>query len=177
MSELQLSHIALVGARIAAFQPYGITNRSELNMRRIAPHDYEAINNEGLGQDEQRASFAAQLPIWVHNIITDTGFPKRSALLMALRRFEGELRDKKENEVVSAVMSAGFKSQTFNPLDLPKTIPMRRRCSIIAHIGIWQAAYQRLEEEIVTIMATDVAAITQWCQLANEPGNATIEPL
>lgn len=175
MSELQLSHIALVGARINTFQLYGITNRSELNMLRVVPPGYESIM-ECADQEENRAKLAAQLPIWVHNIITDAAFPKRNALIMSLRRFEGELRDKKDNEVVSAVMSAGFKSQNFNPLDLPKTMPMRRRCSIVAHIGAWQDAYQRLEDEIVTTLSAEATAVTLWCELANEPGNATIEP-
>ena len=94
---------------------------------------------------------------------------------MPLRRFEGELKDKKDNEVVSAVMSAGFKSQNFNPLDLPKTMTMRRRCSIVAHIGVWQEAYQRLEEEIVSVLTAEAPAIVQWCELARQPGNATIE--
>jgi hypothetical protein len=118
---------------------------------------------------------AAQLPIWIHNIITDPEFPKRRKLLMPLRRFEGELKDKKDDEVVSAVMSAGFRSQTFNPLDLPKTMPMRRRCSMLAHIGVWQEAYQKLENDILDIMSDEASAVTQWCELARQPGRSTVE--
>ena len=62
MSELQLSHIALVGARINAFQLYGITNRSELNMLRVVPPGYESIM-ECADQEENRAKLAAQLAI------------------------------------------------------------------------------------------------------------------
>ena len=174
MSEFQLSHIALVGARISSFAEYGIKNRNELTMRRIAPLP-PGDTMEGLSQEDQERRLASQLPVWIHNIITDDEFPGRRELLMPLRRFEGELKDKKDNEVVSAVMSAGFKSQNFNPLDLPKTMTMRRRCSIVAHIGVWQEAYQRLEEEIVSVLSAEAPAIAQWCELARQPGNATIE--
>ena len=174
MSELQLSHIALVGARISDFSSYGVTSRNELKMRRILPTQEGKPLNE-LDTDERRATLAAQLPVWVHNIITDPEFPRRKKLLMPLRRFEGELKDKKDNEVVSAVMSAGFKSQTFNPMDLPKTMPMRRRCSMVAQIGVWQEAYQRLEDDIVNIMSDEASAVSQWCEQARQPGHATIE--
>jgi hypothetical protein len=174
MPELQLSHIALVGAGMEAFNEYGITSRNELKMRRIPPGGQEAPI-EDLGRTERRAALVAQLPVWIHNIITDPDFPKRRKLLMPLRRFEGELKDKKDNEVISAVMSAGFRNQTFNPLDLPKTMPIRRRCSILAHIGVWQEAYQKLEDELVDIMSDEASAVTQWCELARQPGHSTIE--
>ena len=175
MPELQLSHIALVGARIASFNEYGITSRNELRMRRIPPSRHETAI-EDLGRSERRRALAARLPVWIHNIITDPDFPKRRKLLMPLRRFEGELKDKKDDEVISAVMSAGFRSQTFNPLDLPKAMPMRRRCSMLAHIGVWQEAYQKLENDILDIMSDEASAVTQWCELARQPGHATIEP-
>ena len=174
MSEFHLSHIALVGARIASFNEYGISNRNDLKMRRIAP-DGEETDIAGLDRNERRKALADQLPVWIHNIITDPEFPKRKKLLMPLRRFEGELRDKKDDEVVSAVMSAGFKNQTFNPLDLPKTMPMRRRCSMVAHIAVWQEAYQKLEEDLVSIMSDEAPALSQWCQDARRPGHAIIE--
>ncbi|MEH6580640.1 MAG: hypothetical protein V7754_01800 [Halioglobus sp.] len=171
MSEFQLSHIALVGARLSAFNDFGITSRNELKTRRIAPHS----DATGINHSQRREEFAAQLPVWVHNIITDPDFPKRKKLLMPLRRFEGELKDKKDDEVVSAVMSAGFKDETFDPLDLPKTMPMQQRCSIVAHIGIWQEAYERLEEELVEIMASEDSAVSQWCELARRPGHTIVE--
>ena len=174
MPELQLSHIALVGARISCFSDHGITNRNELKMRRIPPLEADPALNE-LPESERRAIVAAQLPLWVHNIITDPEFPKRRMLLMALRRFEGELKDKKDDEVISAVMSAGFKSQTFDPLDLPSTLPMRKRCSIIAQIGVWKEAYLRLEDEISRVIVNEASAVTAWCELAKKPGHTLVE--
>jgi hypothetical protein len=168
MSEFQLSHVALVGARMDSFNQYGFTSRNQLKAQRITPLPSESAL-EKLDRNERLAMLAAQLPVWVHNIITDPDFPERSRLLMALRRFEGELKDKRDNEVISAVMSAGFKSQTFNPLDLPKTMPLRRRCSVVAHIGVWQEAYQKLEQEIVSIMSEKAPAVARWCDQAAQP--------
>ena len=37
MSQLQLTQIALVGARMDSFAPLGIHSRHELTMRRVAP--------------------------------------------------------------------------------------------------------------------------------------------
>jgi hypothetical protein len=175
MPEFQLSHIALVGARIDAFTGYGISNRNELRMRRIPPLLRLIDDNPDCSVDEWRASLAAEFPLWVHNIITDPDFPGRKKLLMPLRRFEGEIKDKKDNEVVSAVMTAGFKSQAFNPLDLPKTLPMRRRCTMLAHIGVWQEAYLKLEDELLDIMSEEAPAVHQWCERARQPEYATVE--
>jgi hypothetical protein len=169
MSEFQLTHIALVGARMDAFQGRVIASRNDLKSRRIPPQE------DPTRSTDWRAGIAAELPLWVHNIITDPEFPGRERLLMPLRRFEGELRDKKDNEVISAVMAAGFRSQNFNPLDLPKTMPLRRRCSMVAQIGIWQEAYQRLEDDIVSILSEDAAAVASWCEQARQPENAVVE--
>ena len=79
MSEFQLTHIALVGARMTAFHAYGFYTRNELS----------------------------------------------------LRRFEGELRDSRDDEVISAVLSNGFRNQTFDPLNLPNNMPMRQRCAVV----------------------------------------------
>jgi hypothetical protein len=174
MSEFQLSHIALVGARIDAFTEYGVSNRNELKMRRIAPRSM-ACESEASNEAQWRESLSAELPLWVHNIITDPDFPGRDKLLMSLRRFEGEIKDKKDNEVVSAVMTAGFKSQTFNPLDLPKTLPMRRRCSMLAHIEVWREAYQRLEDELLEVISKEAPAVHQWCERARLPEFSTVE--
>jgi hypothetical protein len=54
-------------------------------------------------------------------------------------------------------------------------MPLQRRCSIVAHIGVWQEAYQKLEGEITRIMSADASAVSQWCELARLPGHATIE--
>jgi hypothetical protein len=175
MSEFQLTHIALVGARIEAFKPYGIKSRNELKMRRIAPKGIEPTCIGQLSATQQRETLTTQFPVWIHNIITDPSFPKRTKLLMPLRRFEGELKDKKDNEVVSAVMSAGFKSETLDPLDLPLEMPMQRRCSMVAQMGVWKEAYQRLQDEIVSIMSAEAPAIGEWCKYAQQPGRAIID--
>jgi hypothetical protein len=54
-------------------------------------------------------------------------------------------------------------------------MPLQRRCSIVAHIGVWQEAYQKLEGEITRIMSADASSVSQWCELARQPGHATIE--
>ena len=72
-------------------------------------------------------------------------------------------------------MSAGFKSQNLNPLDLPKTMPLKRRCSMLAHMAVWQEAYLKLEDEIVSIMSDEVTALGQWCEFARQPSHAIIE--
>ncbi|MEH6568906.1 MAG: hypothetical protein V7709_07525 [Halioglobus sp.] len=174
MSEFQLSHIALVGARIEAFSEYGVTSRNELTLRRIVPSN-AADCLQGSDPSQTRKELAGQLPIWIHNAITDPDFPSRKKLLMPLRRFEGELKDKKDNEVISAVMSAGFKSETLDPLNLPRTMSMRQRVAIVAQIDIWQDAYSKLESEFVDLILDEATAIAKWCELASQPGNSTIE--
>jgi hypothetical protein len=175
MSEFQLSHIALVGARMEAFDQYGITDRNELSLRRVVPNN-AAESLQGSDSNRIRMELTNEMPIWIHNVITDPTFPSREKLLMPLRRFEGELKDKKDDEVVSAVMSAGFKGESLDPLNLPKTMTMRRRVAIVAQIEVWQGAYSKLEVEFIDLMFEQAAAIATWCEFASHPGNSTIEP-
>lgn len=174
MSEFQLSHIALVGARIEAFSPYGITSRNELSLRRIVPNN-AMTSLQGSDRARIRADLTEQLPIWIHNVIADEDFPGRNKLLMPLRRFEGELKDKKNNEVVSAVMSAGFKGETLDPLHLPKTMTMRQRVEIVAQIDVWKDAYLTLEAAFIDLVLDHAAAISAWCELASQPGKSIID--
>ncbi|MFK8047232.1 MAG: hypothetical protein AB8B81_02235 [Halioglobus sp.] len=174
MSEFHLSHIALVGARMEAFSEFGISNRNELKMRRISPAGLEN-SVENLSTSDLKQLLKVQLPIWVHNVITDPAFPNREQLLMPIRRFEGELKDKKGDEVVSAVMTAGFVNQTLDPLDLPKEMSMQERCAVVAQISVWQEAYQQLESDLVKIMIDQLPELAQWCTYVRKPGNSYIE--
>ena len=117
----------------------------------------------------------SQLPLWIHNILADPGFPQRDKLLMPLRRFEGELYDSREDEVVSAVLSAGFRDQTLDPLDLPASMPMRQRCTMVMQIGPWQDAYRRLEHDLVSLLTNCAAEVESWLDSAREPSHATID--
>ncbi len=171
MSEFQLTHVALIGARMALFQSHGFRSRVEMSMRRIPPvHDLT-----GLDESEAKRAISAELPLWVHNIITDPDFPGRRELLMPIRRFEGELRDNRDNEVISAVLSAGFKNHNLDPLDLPRTMPLRQRCALVMHIGAWQDAYRRLENDLGLMLAAQSAAVVAWVTSAREPGNEHVE--
>lgn len=174
MSEFQLTHVALVGARIAAFSEHGFKDRNELAMRRIAP-DMGEIRLEELPDRQRQDMLAAQLPIWVHNIIVDPDFPGRHKMLMPLRRFEGELSDSKSDEVVASVLSAGFRNQTLDPLNLPELMPLRQRCAILMHVSVWQDAYKRLEHDLVEILSAYVDEIARWIKMSLEPDYATIE--
>ncbi|MFV0276641.1 MAG: hypothetical protein ACK5HY_05580, partial [Parahaliea sp.] len=104
MPEYQLTHTALVGARINSFLRFGYSTREELIMRRIVPDLWEPGTDNTLAL---RIALAEQLPIWIHNILTDPDFPVRERLLMPLRRFEGELRDSKDDRVISMVLRHG----------------------------------------------------------------------
>jgi hypothetical protein len=168
MSEFQLTHIALVGARMTAFHDYGFHTRNELSLRRVAP-ELTATQVELLGRRELVSRLKSQFPLWIHNIIVDPGFPGRSALMMPLRRFEGELRDSRDDEVISAVLSNGFRNQTFDPLNLPNNMPMRQRCAVVVHIRTWQDAYQRLEREVLKVLADEADMLARWCSQASQP--------
>jgi hypothetical protein len=168
MAELQLTHIALVGARMSAFQGLGYQARDEISIRRIAPSRPQG-GLESLGQDELKSHLGEQLPIWIHNIISDPDFPNRVTLIMPLRRFEGELADNKRDEVVSAVLSSGFRNQDFDPMHLPKEMSMRERVAIVAHLDIWQEAYQALSESVLEILCEQAGALDHWCDMAEQP--------
>lgn len=174
MSEFYLCHIALVGARMSAFQEYGFNTRNDLSMCRVAPRLPEGAL-EQMDRGKARKLLAGQLPLWVHNIIVDPEFPLRQELAMPLRRFEGELNDSKDNEVIAAVLTAGFKSRTLDPTALPASMPMRQRCTMVVHSGAWQEAYSRLETDMVDIMMANLAEITQWVDYAGRPGHQIIE--
>ena len=161
MSEFYLCHIALVGARMAEFQKYGFTTRNDLSLRRVVP-SMNCSSLEELPPEEAREILAKQLPVWIHNIISDPDFPQRDRLEMPLRRFEGELKDSKDNEVISAVLSAGFKNQTLDPANLPDAMPLRQRCAMVAHIDPWQQAYQVLEDDLVEIMMEQLLELDSW---------------
>jgi hypothetical protein len=174
MAEFQLTHIALVGARMSLFKDYGFADRNQLAMRRITPGT-GGRPFEDIPANQLPATIRDELPIWIHNIISDPDFPGRDALLMPLRRFEGELYDSKNNEVVAAVLSAGFKSQTLDPLNLPAVMPLRQRCALVMHIGVWQEAYRKLEEDLVDILSKHTDQICQWINLSRDARHAAIE--
>ncbi len=161
MSEFQMTHVALVGARIHSFQPLGFNSRSELTMRRALPAP-EPVLLQHMDDDELRALFITQLPIWVHNIISDTTFPGRDRMLLSLRRFEGELRDNRENEVIAEVVNAGFRNRQLDPLDLPESMPLRQRCIMLMNVEPWQASYRQLETELVAVLMAEAGAIDTW---------------
>lgn len=171
MSEFQLTHVALVGARMTVFQPYGFNARSELSQRRVVPTQVPEAGDVGTVREQYRA----ELPVWVHNIIADPDFPARHKYLMSLRRFEGELRDSKTDDVVSAVLSAGFRNQTLDPLNLPAAMPLRQRCALVMHIGVWQDAYRELEESLLTLLCEHREDVERWCRHASEAGFAIID--
>ena len=167
MSEFQLTHITLVGARISAFRSYGFHSSNDLSLRCVVP-ELSASQVELLGRTELIAQLKSQLPIWIHNIVTDPEFPLRDKLAMPLRRFEGELRDNRDDEVISTVLSQGFRNQDFDPLNLPDSMPLRQRCAMVVHIAVWQAAYKRLEKDVVTILADNAPLIAKWCEDASQ---------
>lgn len=174
MPEFHLVHIALVGARMPAFKDYGFHDRNQLAMLRIAPQtDGQPLDRTPA--DQLHATLQAQLPLWIHNIIVDPDFPGRSELLMPLRRFEGELYDSKNDEVVAAVLSAGFKNQTLDPLNLPGAMPLRERCTIVMQVAVWQEAYQQLEEDVLEILSNHLEEITRWLDLFGDCRYDSIE--
>lgn len=173
MSEFYLCQIALVGARMAAFAPYGFHNRNDIAMRRIAPRFDSAVDN--LDDTALRNLLSSEFPVWIHNIVTDPTFPLKQELAMPLRRFEGELSDNKNNDVVSAVLSAGFRNETLDPLALPDSMPLRQRCAMIAHVEQWQDAYVVLVKDVIDILMTDLSAIANWREMAGHADNASID--
>jgi len=174
MSEFYLCHIALVGARMSAFQDYGFTTRNDLSLCRVAPNTGPTSLDE-MPRHKARSLLVQQFPIWIHNIITDPDFPLRRKLEMPLRRFEGELKDSKDNEVISAVLSAGFKNHTLNPTELPDSMPLRQRCAMVVHIDAWQEAYLCLENDVVDIMMSRLSEIDNWIKFASCPEQEVIE--
>jgi hypothetical protein len=172
MKELQLTHVALLGARMDLFQRYGVRTRGELPRCCIVPRESGPLAD--LYPEERYARIAALLPVWVHNIVTDPEFPQRERLMMALRRFEGELRDHRDDEVVSAVLSAGFRDQTLDPLDLPDALPMRERCELLMQIDIWLSAYRELENDLVGTLCEAAPELDSWMASADRSSQARI---
>ena len=161
MSEFQMSHVALVGARMNEFVPLGYRSRSELTMRRALPQP-GPLPFQHMDQGELKRVLASQLPLWVHNCVSDLDFPARDRLLMHLRRFEGELRDNRDNEVIATVLNSGFRNRHLNPLDLPESMPLRQRCSMLMHMETWREAYGTLESALVDILASEAEQLDAW---------------
>ena len=174
MTDLQLTQVALVGARIEQFREYGYASRGALALRRITP----TLLPRGVDKDDDarmRSYFKEKLPLWVHNIINDPLFPCREQLLMPIRRFEGELHDGRNNDVVSSVLSHGFRNQHFDPLNLPEGMCLSERCAMVAHLSIWKAAYRRLENDLSDIMAENYDRIASWWDYARLTDHVDIE--
>ncbi|QFU75037.1 hypothetical protein EY643_04900 [Halioglobus maricola] len=165
MSEFQLTHVALVGARMEAFYTRGFKTRSELNMRRVFP-DTSAGKLADMDTAAFRAHFTSELPLWVHNIVVDKEFPGRDKLTMCLRRFEGELRDNRENEVIASVLSSGFRNRQLDPLALPESMPLRQRCAMLMYADVWQEAYRRLNRELCPQLQENAASLDEWIATA-----------
>ena len=166
MNEFQLTHIALVGARMEVFRALGFKDRNELSMRVVMPANTDSLVE--LPDEEIPIAFKTQLPVWVHNIISDSSFPRREKMLMPLRRFEGELQDSKQDDVVARVLSAGFRNQHLDPLNLPAVMPTQERCAIVMQIGTWQDAYKTLEQDLVRLLSDYADDIIRWCGLYRE---------
>jgi len=158
---------------MSTFAEFGYSTRNELSLRRVVPEIYTNPLSQLAAKDAE-ALLVKHFPLWVHNIISDPEFPQRRKLEMPLRRFEGELNDSKNNEVMAAVLSAGFKSKTLNPDKLPDSMPLRQRCAIVAHIDAWQEAYLCLEKDVVNILMTKLAELDNWIKLARSPGHEFI---
>jgi hypothetical protein len=174
MPEFHLTHVALVGARMPAFSAYGIHDRNQLTMRLIVPDDGGQLLAD-IPEPELPFILRAQFPLWIHNIISDPDFPRRDQLEMPLRRFEGELCDSKNDEVVAAVLSAGFRNQPLDPLNLPAVMPLRQRCTIVMNIPVWQEAYRTLERAVIDVLCTNPVELDQWCKLQREAPLAAAE--
>lgn len=174
MYDFQLTHVALVGARMSTFNAYGYTARSDLTLCRVAPES-AGVAIDRLPSVELRDKLQKQLPLWVHNIISDPQFPYRDKLLMPLRRFEGELKDGRDDEVISAVLSNGFMSQNFDPFNLPKTMPVRERCAILAHLQTWQDAYRTLEKDLLDLLVEHAEDLAGWSEYAKHPSHVSIQ--
>ena len=174
MSEFQLTQVALVGARIEEFHSLGFLARRELAMCSVVP-TLPGNSLSELPTTQFKTVLKEQLPIWVHNAIVDPHFPLRDKLSLPLRRFEGEIRDHREDEVVTAVLSAGFRDRQLNPLDLPVNMPMRQRCTLVMQISTWQEMYQNLEEEFVEILADYASELDDWLALVSEADTAETE--
>lgn len=174
MPEFQLTHVALVGARMSAFNAYGYHARNELAMLRVTP-DMAGRSLLDLPERPLAELFRAQLPLWVHNILADVDFPQREKLLMPLRRFEGELRDNRTDEVVSAVLSAGFRDQPLNPMDLPDGLPAQQRCLMLMRADCWQEAYTRLEDDLAGLLTDCAPEIENWLASTREPSHAIVD--
>ncbi len=144
-----------------SFAPLGFRNRTDLTMSRAlpttGPNFYQQQDSRTL-----QAQLATELPIWVHNSIGDQHFPARGRLSMHLRKFEGELRDNRSNEVIATVLNCGFRNRQMNPLDLPANMPLRQRCSLLMHLGPWQEAYRELEKQFTSILASEADRLDQW---------------
>lgn len=145
------------------FKPYGFEDRNQLTLRVVVPDGVASLAQ--LPAAEQLGTLRAQLPLWVHNIISDLHFPHREQLLMPLRRFEGELYDNRQDEVVALVLSAGFKGQALDPLKLPAVMPLRQRCALVMQIGAWQDAYRVLERDLTEMLAQHAADISRWARM------------
>ena len=52
----------------------------------------------------------------------------------------------------------------FDPLRLPHDMKTRERVAIVAHLKVWQDAYQTMERDLVAIMVEQAAAIDHWCE-------------
>ena len=168
MSEFHLCHIALVGARMAEFEKYGFTTRNDLSLCKVVP-SMNCSSLEELPPEESRDILVKQLPVCIHNIISDPDFPQRDRLEMPLRRFEGELKDSKDNQVISAVLSAGFKNQTLDPANLPDAMPLRQRCAMVAHMDVWKETYKALENDVVEIMMEQLLELDSWIVVTSTP--------
>lgn len=173
MSEFQLTHVALVGARPESFATLGYGARSELVLQKVVP-DLGGRTLQSLPATQARQILREQLPIWVHNAIAAPGFPLKQHLQMALRRFEGELRDSRENEAIAAVLSAGFRDRQFDPLDLPGSMPMRQRCSMVMQVEVWQVAYRQLEESFVEALIQGAEQVDQWLAAPGDDPESTL---
>ena len=165
MTQFQMTHVALVGARMDAFRGHGFRARSELTLQRMVPR-MDGHTLADMTGDELAQFIRAEMPVWVHNVITDPGFPERDRLSMSLRRFEGELRDNRDNEVVASVLSAGFRNRGLDPLNPPATMPMRQRCALLMHMGPWREAYEALESDWVAILSGNTEALDAWMAAA-----------
>ncbi|KZX58022.1 hypothetical protein A3709_20640 [Halioglobus sp. HI00S01] len=163
-----LVHVALCGARIGAFAPYGYRTRAALQMKRVVPEWAPTIVESS--DDEARAAFQDSLPIWINNVIQDPGFlcedaQIRSQLEGVLRRFQGELKDLSNTFVVNKVLTEGYRDSDFDPLNMDAAeVSMRDRVAVICDSAEWQGAFSALEDGFLDILVASKQEISEWAR-------------
>jgi hypothetical protein len=157
--EYPLTHRALVCSRMDLFPQLASVNL----LSTLGPIPFaDEMNLDGLDEEAAKAVIDVAFPVFLHNLIRSTGFPRRKALKSALDQMELNIRENAGNPLVQELLASGLKGEVFNAGGLPEKADARRAVSLFLARDEWDTLYRTFLLRVSKSLLASAAEIAGW---------------